>query len=652
MRWILEEGDNEIIAPLLGDPESTEETEERSEWHGTSVVIIHRGTGGFEVFVETQESQRVRIHRLTPEQSKQLRDVFPKPVIIERSLDLPASVKIASLFKIALEREEEEEIAKFIESSQNRNIFDTVDDFNSLEILSQDRLLFRLLAVCASLDYMSLIRITGSTQSGQKTFSVQCTEKVEQLINLSHWWGQDVDARLDLNFTQQNVSVTLTDRTGHWYGLADRSQGMRYFLGCLFQLILATKESGRSLLILSDEPDFALSAVGQRDLLRVFRKLSMPDMGMQHAQIVFSTHSCELIDPNFPSRVTILRKGLYDEGTTVVEAQHNRLFEPVRSALGQRGSSLPFIDGANLLVEGETERVFIVRMSQYFAETRKNYIDLADISIIDAGGCPGMLGIVGTAKSMPGDRAYLTVLLDNDETGRTTAEEIVNLDSYLNKSKQIITVDQFMEEGIGKDTEIEDMVSPRLYFAALNRALMVGGVAESDLPSADAFIQAVTAEPMADVAEKYVEQSTGDPTNYDKPNVMKLVFDILEETDSAEHDEFIDRLTLITDSLRDRIAANTLQKRHDEVRRAMRQRVQTFKHAHPVECTKYNASELLGHLRELGNRVSAPGVLDTAIDATTEEFGLANGLQSDLLGDHSKFVQAAYTLSQKLTITT
>jgi hypothetical protein len=650
VRWSVEKGDDEAIKQFFASIENGQEMDLRADQADESIVVIHQGTDKFDVYVESTESKNIRIYKLTSEESKRFQLLLPKPVTVERSLDLPASVDIANLYKISMEAENAPPISAFIESDENQDYFKDEDDFDNLKLSSQDRLLFRLLAQCTSFDYDALTRITGSTKAGQRNFSSQCADKAEQLLNLSPWWGQDVDARLDINFEASEVSVTLTDRTGHWYGLADRSQGMRYFLGCLFQLILATKESDRPLLILSDEPDFALSAVGQRDLLRVFRKLSEPDADTQHAQIIFSTHSAELIDPNYPSRITILRKGLYDEGTTVIDGRHNRLFEPVRSALGQRGSSLPFIDGPNLLVEGETERVFVIRMSQIFAEEGRNYIDLAETSIINADGCFGMPGIVGMAKSMPGDRAYLTVLLDNDEAARKTLEEITERDPHLVETKQIVTVDQFLESGLGKDTEIEDLVPPAIYVTALKHALVARGVTESSLPTTAEFTNAVATKPTADIAEDLVKQHTGNPKNYDKPGVMQLVFDLLDEADDDDRKIFLDRLSAMTDRLRDRIAANVLQKRHDEVRRAIRQRVQTFKHAHPVECSKSNANDLLEHMRELGNRVSAPGVLDAAVDAKIEEFGLSSGLLSDPVSNHSKFVQAAFSLAQSLTI--
>ena len=373
------------------------------------------------------------------------------------------------------------------------------------------------------------------------------------------------------------------------------------------------------------------------------------------SQIVFSTHSPELIDPNYPDRISVLRKGTFDEGTTTMNRSHHRLFEPVRSALGARISSLPFIDGPNLVVEGLSDRTFIVRMSQHLAKRGQQHLDLSYLSIVVAEGCHRIPGIVLTAKSVAGDRAYITILLDNDEAGRTAAKAAKELDKYLAERKQVVMLDDILGPGLGKDSEMEDLVPPAVYYQAFCDVMREGEDKgnRKQFPAADSIVAKAQTRPIVDVvgdSKRGITEPDGKP-EYDKEAVINRVFDILDhEPNEGQWDQFEDNLKKATLLLLDRVNENLRNKRHDEISRTMHLLIRDFVHMNPLSASKSRSVEMLDRVRELGNRVSPPGVFDREVDGLVSEFSLRKGLRSDAVENHNGFLGKLKQLPQRIVI--
>ncbi len=624
--------------------------------NATHLRVIYGGDGVYKLQLIGEDGTTPTGVQLQTTKSQRLRELLPRPVRVMPGVSVPSKVSLASLFKIALDNNEEQ-ITKFLEEFKDIGFFADENEYRKHDITEGDRLVHRILQQCANLDYAALCHIARAPEQLLKEFSSQATERAEELLNLSHWWAQDVDTHLDIDLRSREVVLNVTDRTGSWYGFSERSQGMRYFLGYLIQVVLELNLDDRSLLILSDEPDFALSAIGQRDLLRFFRKVVSYPRKDGGCQIIFTTHSAEMIDPNYPDQITILRKGLFEEGTLVVGRAYHRLFEPIRTALGGRGNSLPFIDGPNLVVEGDSDRVFVTRMCQYLAKRGKPHLDLAYLSIVIAEGCRRLPGIVTTAKSMPGDRAYLTVLVDNDESGRTAEQEIGDLDPYIRDKGQIVRVDAFHEPGLGKDTETEDLVPARLYFRGLRQSLEDLGQAIvdlSNLPDENEFVQQVATKPTVDVVEAVLKTIVNVPVEevFDKSAAFERVFDLVEggKVDESIIGDFDATLERVADVLLEKVNDNLRYKRHDEVRRTMQHAIRSFVHAHGTAPTKVRGMAVLETVRELGNRVSVSGEFDKIVDTMRNDFGLRHGLKSDPINDHVRFLDKLRNLPQQLTV--
>jgi len=620
-----------------------------------SVVVTRKGNDPPEVLLLAATGEARACVKLGDSHFDELMRELPRPVRVTPRTFLPSAVHLSTLFRIALEGASDELVNSFLKTFDQR-FFPNRKGFLAHQVSPSDHLVYRLLHRCLGLDYDVLRDIAEAPEQVLKGYSKQASDRAEELLNLAYWWGQDVDAHLQIDLRRDEGVLNLTDRTQEWYGFAERSQGMRYFLGYLIQILLELSDDKRPLLILSDEPDFALSAVGQRDLLRFFRRVVREQREGGHCQIVLTTHSAELIDPNYPDRVTVLRKGLFDEGTVVVHRTLHRLFEPVRSALGGKACPIPFIDGPNLVVEGIADQAFFTRMSQYLAKREQQHLDLANLSIVVAEGCSRMGKVVSWAGALAGDRAYLTVILDSDEYGRRAATELEGLDPYLREHEQIVMMDQVCEPGIGKDVELEDIVPLGIIHGALENLVREtwGDEAAHALPSCQDFSSSCGQEPVLSTIERALSTLpiSEAERSLDKLALVDHVFDLMESgtLDAADIATFESTMGKLTGLLLDRVNENLRCKREGEVRRSMTVRIRAFAHANPVEATNAAALELLQELRELGNRVSPPLAFDTEVNAVISDFSLLKGLRSDLLVDHSQFLDRVRVLPQRLTV--
>ena len=619
-----------------------------------SLAIFRDGNGPVRLLTLSNDNKPLHDFSVSRDEYKSLTPHLPRPVKVTTGTFLPGKVPMNLLFRAAFENLSDQAINSFLEKCNPRP-FPNAQEAKKVALDENTRLVFRLLRHCANIDHESLYRISKTSEPLLKDFSEQITGKAEVLLNLSLRWAQDVDARLNIDLRTDEVLLSITDRTGSYYAFDERSKGLKYFLAYLIQILLEFKADSRPLVILSEEPDFALSAVGQRDLLRFFREIVTWQRDEGRSQFIYTTHSAELIDPNFPERVAVVRKGMSDEGTMVMDTAHRRLFEPVRTALGARVSTFPFLDGPNLVVEGLSERTFIIRMSQHFAKRNLPFVDLAYLSIVDAEGSDHVPRIVLTAKSVPGDRAYLTVLLDNDEHGKNAAKLAKQHDRYLDQNQQVVLMDQILGPGLGKDSEIEDLIPPQLYYEAFLDVMRPVLLADqyAKLPDKEAIRVKAATQPIVDVVTTELKAIlTGvKDVDYDKEAVIDRAFDIFEaNSDGPAAVEFRENLNKMTSLLLEKIDENLRNKKQDEVSRAMHFVTKDFGASYPNNATNADALKVLEKVRGLGNRVSPPGVFDAVIDKLVADFGLKAEMKYEEVKDYPRFLNVFKQLPQKLTV--
>jgi predicted ATP-dependent endonuclease of OLD family len=263
-------------------------------------------------------------------------------------------------------------------------------------------------------------------------------EGLHDVLNLSHFWHQDDQFRLTVNYKDGVLYFEIHDKTECIYTFNERSSGLKYFLSYYIQA-KAMDMSGRSRksIILMDEPDAALSILAQRNLLAVFESLVRPESSSQACQLVYTTHSPYLINRNFPRRITVVKKEDAEEGTQYIERARARRYEPVRTALGIDSAPSLFLGSDNILLEGATDQYILSELIRAFStpENMGEYIDLNTVVIVSADGVNNITNVLEQSRWADEPIPPTAILLDSDEAAEKEIERITSPDK---PSKELV----------------------------------------------------------------------------------------------------------------------------------------------------------------------------------------------------------------------
>lgn len=142
--------------------------------------------------------------------------------------------------------------------------------------------------------------------------------------------------------------------------LEGRSTGLQWFLSFYLIFLVESQDAHAGAILLLDEPGLSLHPLAQRDLSEFFDSLS------QDNQILYTTHSPFLVDPNHLDRV----KAVYvkDDGTTGVssdlragekEPAQTKSIYPVHAALGLSVSDILLTGAQPVIVEGISDQFYL-----------------------------------------------------------------------------------------------------------------------------------------------------------------------------------------------------------------------------------------------------------------------------------------------------
>ena len=167
-------------------------------------------------------------------------------------------------------------------------------------------------------------------------------DEINDRLNLSHFWRQDEQFALKVNYKDGVIYFEIHDKTDSIYTFKERSSGLKFFLSYYIQAkAMEMSSRNRNSVILMDEPDSALSILGQRNLLAVFESLVSPESSNQTCQLIYTTHSPYLINRNFPRRIRVVKKEDAEEGTQYIEQARSRRmnrYEPRSVSTAPRAS--------------------------------------------------------------------------------------------------------------------------------------------------------------------------------------------------------------------------------------------------------------------------------------------------------------------------
>ncbi|OJD46186.1 endonuclease [Bacillus sp. 4048] len=228
---------------------------------------------------------------------------------------------------------------------------------------------------------------------------------------------------------------------------SQRSKGFQWFLSFFFAINALKKEGD---IILIDEPGPYLHPKAQKDILKALEILTAGN------QIIFTTHSPYLINPNNLERVRLVERNNKD--CTVIENQihassiaDQEVYTPIITAIGlDLSGSFGTFGEYNTIVEGISDYYYLECMKKYI----NNINQFGEMRFIPS---IGASQIDKLASLLIGWGVNFKVLLDNDNAGKMEKKELEH--KLLLSKEQLIFVSN--EQGFA----IEDLFSREDFLA-------------------------------------------------------------------------------------------------------------------------------------------------------------------------------------------
>ena len=241
------------------------------------------------------------------------------------------------------------------------------------------------------------------------------------------------------------LSFKLKDGVDEYY-ISERSLGFRWFFSfVLFAELRSKRQNEKSVLFLLDEPASNLHASAQIEILKSFERTAANN----HNNIIFSTHSHYLINPNWLENAFICQNKLMDYDSSKIDTydsskadifitpyrsfvnQHPEnvtFYQPVLDILEYKPCNLEFIPDV-VIMEGKTDNYII----SYFKEIMFEDENIGNFSIIPGiGGCNSLDGVL---RLYLGWGRKFIIMLDGDEAGEIAYKNYK--EDYLLSSDQI-----------------------------------------------------------------------------------------------------------------------------------------------------------------------------------------------------------------------
>jgi predicted ATPase len=381
-----------------------------------------------------------------------------------------AAAAILALPTIAQQAQGGADPFKQLEDAQTRvrGAFSKVPGSTGLELL-----LFRdiLQIDLYTLEYLS--RLPLSDRGYIEGQVAEWNKALRERLNLSRYWSQDDQFSLSMVYKDQMIYFEVKDKTDSVYTFEERSDGMKFFLSYYLQAkAMEMTSRNKNSVILMDEPDAALSIVGQRNLLAVFESLVSPESSSGTCQLIYTTHSPYLINRNFPRRIRVVRKGDAEEGTQYIEPSRARRYEPVRTALGIDSAPTLFLGSDNILLEGTSDQYILAELIRTFVTPRNigSLLDLNSVVMVSANGAENMENVLSHSKWADEPIPPTVILLDADPSGHATKKRLSHAERNrgpLIDEASIELISTFAEGSALEAVTVEDIIPHPIYKSAV-----------------------------------------------------------------------------------------------------------------------------------------------------------------------------------------
>lgn len=285
--------------------------------------------------------------------------------------------------------------------------------------------------------------------------------------SFKEWWRQgNYIFRLDVDGDYLTIWVSDELRPTE-VDLKDRSTGLQWFLSFFLVFLVEAKDSNKGAVLLLDEAGLSLHPKAQHDLIEFMNELSKEN------QIIHTTHSPFLIDTNNVDRCVAIY--VDDKGYTVASNnlkdgagryEKNSIYA-VHAALGLSVSDVMLSGCYPIVVEGPSDQYALSAIKQKLIQQGR-IKPSREIVFLPAGGnkaINAVSSILGATDGLP------TVLLDGDESGKNTANNLCKSQYKEEKDRVVVLSDLLERDG----AEIEDLMPYRLIRKYIDKQFLAAG---------------------------------------------------------------------------------------------------------------------------------------------------------------------------------
>jgi predicted ATP-dependent endonuclease of OLD family len=246
----------------------------------------------------------------------------------------------------------------------------------------------------------------------------EATATLNSAIKSSWSQGKTLDFLLKHNSAGKAIELHIKDPSvaNRYVSASRRSAGFTQFF--TIKTILFDREranAAKSYIWLFDEPGIYLHPAGQQDLLQVIESLGRTN------QVAYVTHSLFMINKSFPTRHRLVQKG--ESGTELEGKPFVGRWARALAALGMSLSGTILFANHVLLVEGDSDPIYINVVLQKMIEARKLDADLNSFAAIATGqsaDADALIRILLESQPQPN----VAILVDGDSGGKRRLERL------------------------------------------------------------------------------------------------------------------------------------------------------------------------------------------------------------------------------------
>lgn len=310
------------------------------------------------------------------------------------------------------------------------------------------------------------------------------------------YWTQNKDLKVKLDVDTPKVSTNQAQETYLRIELEDerhggittnfetRSSGFRWFFS-FFVAFYDYQMSDKPVVVLLDEPGTSLHGEAQKN----FVDFIYNELGAKQ-QTIYTTHSQFMIDPQHYEDIRAVQDQAtredHDKGVEISPIRFNSDRDtvlPLESALGYSISQNLFLGkGPHLVVEGGSDFIYLMRMSNYIETQLKSDPTLTSLSsrfsIIPVGSAEN----IPTYVALLGRRLEVHVLIDGSNSRKLESRTQSAAKENGISSKWIVKVSDI--EGVPSTGDIEDLFDVKDYLKLYNWAFKTD-IDETRLPNTD-----------------------------------------------------------------------------------------------------------------------------------------------------------------------